>query len=224
MGGNGFGESLGQRGESPLAQTVRSVGQRVAGGDATHFAAVQNQATQQAAQSGDIGKSAAGGEQSLPQPMFQQLEEGLEEAYLVRPKSVSVQLKPAELGEVRVQVKMEGDQLQAQVEAKSAKTAALIREHQAELEQRMREQGIEFERFEVREDGHDHREENRERRSGQDSSPFADDRYHRSKGEEGQRASANRGSSETTESVEEAQPATQPFSTQDPTRPIDVTI
>ncbi|CAM2009792.1 flagellar hook-length control protein FliK [Acanthopleuribacter pedis] len=130
----------------------------------TSFAAVQAQAVERAAA---MGESAASGESNLPQPAFSMLEDGMEEAYLIKPKSVTVKLKPAELGEVKITITREGDQMQAQIETQSSRTAKLIRDHQAELEQSMRERGMEFERFDVREERERQDPEEHQRQNGQ---------------------------------------------------------
>lgn len=129
------------------------------GGDLS-FAAVQQQANQRAEASTE---TTATSREAFPRPGFSMLEDGMEEAYLIRPKSVTVKLKPVELGEVRITVSREGDQMQAQIETQSSRTAKLIRDNQAELEQTMRERGMDFERFDVRED-RDAKDQNEQRR------------------------------------------------------------
>ena len=88
----------------------------------------------------------------LPQPMFSQMQEGLQQAYILRPRSITVKLMPEELGEVKVKVTIENDQLQAKIQTENQRVTAIIKDHQHELEHRLREQGIEFERFDVKEE------------------------------------------------------------------------
>ncbi|MDJ0838068.1 MAG: flagellar hook-length control protein FliK [Acidobacteriota bacterium] len=86
-----------------------------------------------------------------PQPMFRQVEEGLRQAYVIRPKAVTVKIIPEDLGELRIKVSVEQEQVHAQIEAESRKVAAVLRDHQGELEHRLREKGIDLERLDVRE-------------------------------------------------------------------------
>ncbi len=87
-----------------------------------------------------------------PQPMFSQIEAGLRHAFIVRPKSVTVRLAPEELGELQIKVSIEQDKIQAQIKTESHKVVSILKDHQAELQQRLQQQGIELARFEVRQE------------------------------------------------------------------------
>lgn len=87
-----------------------------------------------------------------PQPMFRQVQEGIRTAYIVRPKAVTVRLTPDDLGEVQVQVTQENDQIKAKIRTETQKVAAVLKDHQAELENRMRESGVEIDHIEIKED------------------------------------------------------------------------
>ncbi len=192
------------------------------GGDLS-FAAVQQQANQRAEASSE---SQATTRESFPQPGFSMLEEGMEEAYLIRPKSVTVKLKPAELGEVRITVSREGDQMQAQIETQSSRTARLIRDSQAELEQSMRERGMDFERFDVREE-RDTKDQNEQRRQAFEQRQMfngdAEERreayQERHESHEGERTGESRAEPAANQAA--AAPATS--TTIDPNAPLDVT-
>ena len=86
-------------------------------------------------------------------PMFRQVEEGLRQAYVLKPKSVNVSLSPEDLGDIKVRVSIENDQVHAKIQTESQKVTALIKDHQADLEQRMKEQDMELHQFDVSEEG-----------------------------------------------------------------------
>lgn len=191
------------------------------------FAAVQQQANQRAEASTE---SQATKSESFPQPGFSMLEDGMEEAYLIRPKSVTVKLKPAELGEVRITVSREGDQMQAQIETQSSRTAKLIRDSQAELEQSMRERGMDFERFDVRED-RDAKDQNEQRRQAfeqrqmfngdaEERREAYQERRESHEGERGERVGETRGEPSANQP---AAATTASSATIDPNAPLDVT-
>ena len=109
---------------------------------------------QGAAVSGPAGSKAAAATppKAFQGQLFKQVEDGLLQAYIVRPKSVSVQLMPEELGEMKVKVTMEQEQIMAKIQADSQKVVAILKDNQASLEHRMREQGMELSQFEVEHD------------------------------------------------------------------------
>jgi flagellar hook-length control protein FliK len=93
---------------------------------------------------------------NLPQPLYQQIFDGIRQAYILKPKSVTLKIVPEELGEVRIRVAIEGDQLVAKIHTENQQVASILRDSQSDLEQRLREQGIDLERLEVRhKDGHE---------------------------------------------------------------------
>lgn len=117
------------------------------------------------------GARAASKVKSLPpqhQRLFQQVEDGVRQAILLKPRSVSLKLNPEELGEMKVKISVEADQLKAQITADSQKVAAILKENQSGLEQRLREQGMELSKFDV---DHEQRQEdsgqNAQRRDGE---------------------------------------------------------
>lgn len=101
-----------------------------------------------------------------PQPMFSQVEAGLRHAYIVRPKSVTVKIVPEEMGQVEVQVSMENDQIKAKITAESQKVVAIIKDHQAELENRLADQGMELSSLDVHEESSERRQEDERRQAG----------------------------------------------------------
>ena len=98
---------------------------------------------------------------TLPQPMFNQMTEGLRQAYILRPRAITVKLTPDDLGEIKVKVAIENDQLRAQIHTDSQKVAAIIKDHQGDLEHRLREQGIQLDKFDVKEESQQFGERNR---------------------------------------------------------------
>lgn len=104
-----------------------------------------------------------GSEQArFPQPMFNQMTDGLRQAYILRPRSITVKLTPEDLGEVKLKVAIENEQLRAQIHTESHKVAAIIKEHQGDLEHRLREQGIDLDRFDVKQQTQNGDERNRQ--------------------------------------------------------------
>ncbi len=84
-----------------------------------------------------------------------QAHEAVRQAYVLRPRSVTVKLVPEELGELRVRVALDQDQLQAKIQTETQRVAAVLRDHQSELEHRLREQGVDLHRLEIREEARD---------------------------------------------------------------------
>lgn len=87
-----------------------------------------------------------------PQPMFSQVEAGIRHAYIVRPKAVTVRLSPEEMGEIQVQVSHDNDKIKAKIQAESQKVVGILKDHQAELENRLQEQGVELDQLDIRQD------------------------------------------------------------------------
>ena len=154
------------------------------------------------------------------QPLYRQMENGLYEAYVVRPKSVTVRLHPDELGEVRLQVAEEQEKLKAKIQTESKKVSALIRDHQAELEYQLREKGIEFDQIDVGEERQDRDEPRREQKREMAFGSSQDQPGHRNseKGGNGMPGETAGGEGEVTESEAQSASATwapeegQPFS------------
>lgn len=100
-------------------------------------------------------------ESALPkslQPMMEKLTEGMHRAMALKPRAVTVKLNPAELGQVEIQVKLEKEKLSAQIKTESAKTAQLLRDASPELDMRLKNAGLQFEKVDIyqRERGQDH--------------------------------------------------------------------
>ncbi len=121
-----------------------------------------------------VSKTEAVRSEAKPATVFHQVRDGLEQAYLLRPKSVTIRMMPEELGEMKVRVSVEKEKLHAQIHTDSHKVASLIRDQQGELEQRMRDQGIDFERIEVKEEKNDHRQSEERQRQGQSAGQFGE--------------------------------------------------
>jgi flagellar hook-length control protein FliK len=101
--------------------------------------------------------------QLLPR-IFNQVEQGLRQAMVMRPKSITMKLMPEELGELQVHVTIEKEMVQAKIHTESHRVATILKDHQAELEYRMREQGIDLERVDIRDQS---RQEERQGKGGQ---------------------------------------------------------
>ena len=150
------------------------------------------------------------------QPLFSQLEEGLKQAYILRPKSVTVKLSPEELGDIKVRVSVENEQLSAKIQTENARVTSIIKDNQSNLEHRLREQGIELERFDVSEDSPDRREQGQSDANGSDAhgqQPFAGHSAHG--GTNGEAASENQ------EQANRTSPQNQPLT---PGQPLNITI
>lgn len=63
---------------------------------------------------------------------------------------VRMKLAPAELGSIRIEMRVQDHQVEARVVAESEAASQLLRDHLAELRQRLESQGLRVERFDVR--------------------------------------------------------------------------
>ena len=63
---------------------------------------------------------------------------------------VRMKLAPAELGSIRIEMRVQDRQVEARVVAESEAASQLLRDHLAELRQRLESQGLRVERFDVR--------------------------------------------------------------------------
>jgi len=155
-------------------------------GQSTEQIGTELEATDPSTIKAEITKARGGGKGgSKPHDMprvFKQIEAGLRQAYVVRPRSVSIKLVPETLGEMNVRVRIENDLVKAEIETESRKVAAVIRDNQATLEQKMREQGIELDRFEVR-DREERNEERGEREQTDRGDAHARHQQHREQAE-----------------------------------------
>ncbi|QDS95455.1 Flagellar hook-length control protein FliK [Roseimaritima multifibrata] len=83
---------------------------------------------------------------------------------------IRIRLHPQELGGVQLQLSMQGSRMNAQVVAETELARSLINEHLPELKQRLADQGIQVERFDVRLDGEQTAAQNRDFAEQQSSS------------------------------------------------------
>lgn len=83
---------------------------------------------------------------------------------------IRIRLHPQELGGVQLQLSMQGSRMNAQVVAETELARSLINEHLPELKQRLADQGIQVERFDVRLEGEQSASQNRDFAEQQSSS------------------------------------------------------
>jgi len=81
-----------------------------------------------------------------------QLEAALLQAVQQMPRSLVVRLEPQSLGEMTLQVALEGERIAARISVESEAVAALIQDAKPELDQQMRGRGFLLEQLEVRQD------------------------------------------------------------------------
>jgi flagellar hook-length control protein FliK len=90
---------------------------------------------------------------SLPPEAFsRQLEGALIQAAHQLPRALVVRLEPQSLGEMTLQVALEGERIAARISVESEAVAALIQDAKPELDQQMRGRGFVLEQLEVRQD------------------------------------------------------------------------
>jgi flagellar hook-length control protein FliK len=85
--------------------------------------------------------------------------------------TVRLRLAPAELGSVRVEMRIQQRKLQARVVAETEAASTALREHLPELRQRLESQGMQIERLDVEVDSGDQEPRDFGQRSGEDQHP-----------------------------------------------------
>lgn len=141
-------------------------------------------------------------------PIHRQIEHAMRQAYIVRPRAVSVRIHPEELGEVRIQVVAESaDKMKAKIEAENQRVAAVIKDAQNDLEYRLREQGIDLDQLEITE--REQKEEKREEQGNQTDAEGNTDEQRQKRAQNGQ-TNASGDTSATGEAGEGEHPEVQP--------------
>ena len=135
-------------------------------------------------QNGEMPKGESGKQNipSLPR-LLNQVGQGLQQAFILRPKSVLLKLSPEELGEIKVQVTLEKDLVQAKIQTESQRVVTILREHQTELEYRMREQGIDVEKVEIKNSSDEEERGKKDRQPSSEEGPFSHHHHNHHHGE-----------------------------------------